>query len=149
MTAHVTDAWQAALAAEHRAVFGYGLLGPHLRGSDQVLAIACSDAHEQLRDRTSTTLAASGATPVAPEADYPALYPVASAAAARALAARLEDWCAAAWRYLYLVAASSTGALANSARTAGQTALNATAVRATKWHDVIDPAKATQPFPGI
>jgi hypothetical protein len=28
----VKTAWQAALAAEHEAVFGYALLGVHLRG---------------------------------------------------------------------------------------------------------------------
>lgn len=152
---NVISAWQAALAAEHRAVFGYGVLGPHLRGADQVLAVACSDAHEQLRDRTSAALAAAGQTPVAPEADYPALYPVTSAGAARALAIRLEDECADAWRYLYLVAASASAptsgakSLAANARTGAQTSLNASAVRATKWRVVTDPARTTEPFPGI
>jgi hypothetical protein len=51
--------------------------------------------------------AAAGLVPVAPEADYPALYPVSDAAAARALAARVEDDCAGAWRYLYAQAATT------------------------------------------
>jgi hypothetical protein len=135
-------AWQAALAAEHQAVFGYGLLGPRLSGADQQLAVTCSDAHETLRDRTQEALARAGSTPVAPLADYPALYPVRDAAAARALAARLEDACAAAWRYLYLQAASTAGARGRQLRPLAQAALTASAVRAAQWR------RATVAFPG-
>src|SRR5436305_1470713 len=60
------SAWQAALAAEHEAVFGYGVLGPHVTGSDEQLAISCSSAHEALRDATEADLAGVGLTPVAP-----------------------------------------------------------------------------------
>jgi hypothetical protein len=143
----VTDAWQAALAAEHRAAFGYGVLGPHLNRTDQVLAVACSDAHEQLRDRAAAAVSAAGASPVDPRPDYPDLYPVRTAAAARALALRLEDSCAEAWRFLYLRAATGNGSAA--VRDAAQSALNASAVRAAKWRVLIDPAAATEAFPGI
>jgi hypothetical protein len=144
----VSRPWQAALAAEHQAVFGYALLGPHLAGSDQQLAISCSDAHESLRDATEAALAAHGAVPVAPLADYPALYPVPDRAAARALAIRLEAACASAWRYLYLAAASATGGLPHSLRVSAQQSLTATAVRAVRWRALVNPAHATQPFPG-
>jgi hypothetical protein len=143
----LTAAWQSALAAEQRATFGYGVLGPQLKGSDQALAVACSDAHEQLRESTAASLQAAQVTPVAPAADYPDLYPVRSAAAARALAVRLEDECAAAWRYLYLAAAQTPGP--SGARTAAQAALTASAVRATKWRASVNPGAATTPFPGI
>lgn len=148
MTA-LEDAWQAALAAEHRAAFGYGLLGPQLTGADQVLARTCADAHEAQRDAAQAALATAGLAPVPPEADYPALYPVPSAKAARALAVRLEDGCAAAWRFLYLQAASSSAARARALRTVAQRGLTASAVRATKWRAVIDPARAATAFPGI
>lgn len=154
------DAWQGALAAEQRAVFGYGLLGAQLHGSPRLpLAISCSDAHEQLRDRTATAVAAAGLTPVAPAADYPDLYPVTSAAHAVALAPHLEDGCAAAWRYLYAVAADTTVSAAPGApatrldpatlRRAAQAALTASAIRATRWRTASGTRPATTPFPGI
>jgi hypothetical protein len=140
-------AWQAALAAEHQAVFGYSLLGPRLAGTDQQLAIACSDAHEALRDSTVDAIAAASLTPVTPQPDYPLLYPVTTAASARRLAARLEADCAAAWRFLYAQAATSAGP--NAVRVAAQQALTASAVRTTRWRTIIDLATATTPFPGI
>ncbi len=146
----LTDAWQAALAAEQRAAFGYGLLGAHLHGSPELsLAISCSDAHEALRDSTAEAIAAAGLTPVGPAADYPQLYPVNSAGQAIALAPRLEDGCAAAWRYLYAVAAGTTGTQASRLRTGAQAALTASAVRATRWRKTSDPASATVAFPGL
>jgi hypothetical protein len=155
VTLTVTDAWQAALAAEQRAAFGYGLLGAHLHGSPQLpLAITCSDAHEALRDATEQAIAAAGLTPVAPAADYPDLYPVTTAAQSAALAVRLEDDCAAAWRYLYATAADANGSRATALRTTAlrstaQGALTASAVRATQWRKVTDPSAATVAFPGL
>jgi hypothetical protein len=140
----VLAAWQGALAAEHRAVFGYALLGPHLRGAPRLsLAIGCSNAHEALRDATAAAIAAAGATPVAPAADYPQLYPVDSATQAGALALRLEEGCAAAWRYLYAVAAQT--AAATPVRRGAQDALTASAVRATRWRG----SGAPPAFPGL
>jgi hypothetical protein len=148
MTA-LDTAWQGALAAEHQAVFGYALLGPYLSGAQQQLAVSCSDAHETLRDATTDAIAAAGRTPVPTRADYPALYPVRDAAAARRLAIRLEDDCASGWRYVYLRAASSAGARSTTLRASAQQALTASAVRATRWRALADPAHATTPFPGV
>jgi hypothetical protein len=144
----VDAAWRAALAAEHQAVFGYGLLGPRLAGAQQQLAAASSDAHESLRDTTAASMARSRVAPVAPLADYPALYPVPDAAHGRALAVRLEDACAAAWRYLYLRAASDPGPAAQALRAPAQAALTASAVRGARWRAQLSPAQPTQPFPG-
>lgn len=139
-------AWQAALAAEHQAVFGYGLLGPRLRGTQHTLAMSCAAAHEALRDATEAAMAGSGLQPESPRVDYPALYPVSDAGQARALATRLEDDCAAAWRYLYAQAARA----AATARIAqAQAALTASAVRATQWRVLVSPTDATRPFPGV
>ena len=46
----VVDAWQAALAAEHAAVFGYGTLGPHLPPARVDQARVFERAHRGLRD---------------------------------------------------------------------------------------------------
>ena len=148
LPAPVGAAWQAALAAEHQAVFGYALLGPQLGTGDQQLAVSCSDAHEALRDATEAAISASGLRPAPPEADYPALYPVPDAAHARTLAVRLEAACAAAWRYLYLQAASAPGPAAHALRRAAQDALTASAVRTVRWRAIVDPQHVTVAFPG-
>ncbi|MDT4941633.1 MAG: hypothetical protein QOJ34_1722 [Pseudonocardiales bacterium] len=147
MTALET-AWQGALAAEEQAVFGYGLLGARLTGPHRERALTCLTDHEALRDATRAALAAAGLPPVPPAADYPALYPVAGPAAARALAARLEDDCAAAWRYLYLEAASDRSAPGSALREAAQQGLTDSAVRSTQWRLLVSPGRATRPFPG-
>ena len=139
-------AWQAALAAEHEAVFAYGLLGPRLSSTE--LAVACATAHEALRDATTEAITAAGLDPVAPDSDYPELYPVPNAAAARAVAVRVEDGCSSAWRYLYLVAASTSGGDADKLRGCAQEALTASAVRAVQWREHVSPGHVTRPFPG-
>jgi len=139
----LVTAWQAALAAEYQAVFGYELLGPHA-GAEASLATADQGAHERLRDATAAALLAAGAVPVAPAADYPALYPVGDQAAARRLALRLEESCADAWRYLLLVAAPHS-----SARRTAQENLTASAVRAVHWRRLVDPQHPATAFPGL
>lgn len=145
----LNDGLQAALAAEHRAVFGYALLGPRLDGADRQRAQADYAAHESVRDETESGLAAAGVTPVGPEADYPDLFPVSDAAAARTTARGLEDATAAAWREVYTLAAQARGARAGSVRAEAQRRLTAAAVRSVRWRAAIDPARATTPFPGI
>jgi Domain of unknown function (DUF4439) len=144
----VETALQAALAAEEQAVYGYQLLGPRLNGADRDRAAACQAAHESLRDRTSAALVAAGYPLAAPQSDYPSLYPVPGADAARSLAVRLEDDCAAGWRFLYLAAASTTGKLAGALRGTAQQELTASALRATHWRARVTPQRPTVPFPG-
>lgn len=145
----LTAAWQDALAAENEAVFGYTLLGPRLADTQQELAVACSNAHESLRNATENAMVRAGVTPVPPRADYPELYPVPDAGSARRLAARLEQSCASAWRFLYAQAAATRGRAATERRAEAQAALTASAVRATRWRVLIAPKDATTPFPGI
>lgn len=142
------DALQDALAAEHRAVFGYSVIGPQLSGTDRQRASNDQLAHEQVRDATSVLLAAAGRTPVGPAADYPDVYPAGGGTAALAVAAGLEDTAAAAWRYVYSVAAAA-GSAGTALRTLSQQNLTACAVRAARWRAVTDPARAAVPFPGI
>lgn len=144
----ITDAWQRALGAEQQAVFGYALAGPRLDAGTN-LARACQAAHEALRDQTESAIEKAGAAPAPPPADFPSLYPVPDAGAAQRLAIRLEQDAAKAWRYLYAVAAQGSGADAVAARSAAQAALTASAVRATRWRLLVDPARATVAFPGI
>jgi hypothetical protein len=146
----VHAAWQAALAAEHRAAFGYPLVGAQLSGAQRALASACERAHNTLRDLTMAQLVASGQTPVAPLGDYPQLYPARGAGPAIRLAIRLESDCAAAWRFLYAAAAQQapTAALRTLRRDA-QTALSAAAVRAVRWRQASGAGPLSVAFPGI
>jgi hypothetical protein len=151
-------AWQAALAAEHQAVYAYALIGPRVTAADAGLVRRCAAAHAALRDATLAALLAAGAAPDPPRPDYPALYPVPDAAAARRVAVRVEDACAVAWRVLYAAACAPAAAGSSSSaptpsrralRTAAQQGLTASAVRATRWRVRSGAATATTPFPGI
>ena len=147
----VLAAWQAALAAEHAAVYGYGTVGPKLGRADQNLARAFETEHRSLRDHTESTIVALGALPVGARADYPPSAPITSAAVADVAALQLENDCAAAWRYLLAAAAAagpSTSAT-QGARSAGQANLTASAIRAMRWRLRTDPAHPTEAFPGI
>jgi hypothetical protein len=144
----VDDAWQAALATEHEAVFGYGVLGPRLNSGElRSLARACQDAHASLRDSTTAAMAAAGRTPVAAQADYPSVYAATSAPTALRVAVALEVAAAAAWRYLYAQAASDPSR--ETLRAPAQAALTSAAVRATRWRVGAGEVSATVPFPGI
>ena len=100
--------------------------------------------------RQRPAIAAAGLVPVPPRADYPALYPVTGAAAARALAVRLENACAAAWRFLYLQAASTPATAGPDPAHRGP----ARAHRRARYgrRDGVDssrPPTPPAPFPGI
>jgi hypothetical protein len=146
---NLDDAQQVALAAEHRAVYGYGLLGPHLSGGSRSRARRAQDAHSSLRDQLVEALAAAHQTPVASQPSYPDLRAITSAAAAVRMATQLEKACAAAWRYVYSVAAVTDPTIAAAPRAAAQRALIDCAVRATQWRQAAGDPSPTVSFPGI
>jgi Domain of unknown function (DUF4439) len=135
-TGSTRGALQAALAAEHAAVFGYGVAGAHLTGAR--LAVARHDwvAHEVARDTLTAMLVSRGARPVPPAAAYALPFPVHTGGAAVALAALLEDRVAAA--YLGLV-----GLTEPSLRAFGARGLRSAALRAAGWRG------QTVAFPGL
>jgi hypothetical protein len=139
----VIAGWQAALAAEQQAAWGYTLLGPHLPADRQDRARACQTVHEQLRDGTADAITAAGGTPNPPPGDYPALYGVAPAT----LAVQLEDDCAAGWRYLYAALANASGEHA-AERASAQRRLIDSALRATKWRVLAGTPHPAVAFPG-
>ncbi|WP_256095058.1 DUF4439 domain-containing protein, partial [Streptomyces sp. EN27] len=59
---------QAALAAEHAAVYGYGVLGGRLDGEQGAEARAAHDAHRARRDALARTARDLGGRPVAANA---------------------------------------------------------------------------------
>jgi hypothetical protein len=145
----VIDAWQAALAAEHAAVAGYDVLGPHLDPVQVGLARTDQQTHRDLRDATSTALTAAGQTPVPAEPSYPLPFAVTDTVTAERFALDLESACAAAWRYLIAVSPSTAGLPTAGLRGDAQSALTGSAVRAMRWRRLLDPARPTVAFPGL
>ena len=119
-------ALQAALAAEHAAVYGYGVAGAHLSGARQRAAAKDWQIHEASRDALAAMITALGAQPVAAAAAYRLPFPVHSGRAAVMLAAFLEDRVATA--YLGVVALSEA-----RLRMFGARALESAALRAAGW----------------
>jgi hypothetical protein len=129
-------ALQAALAAEHAAVYGYGVAGAHLSGARRRAAAQDWQIHQASRDALAAMITALGAQPVAAAAAYRLPFPVHSAPAAVMLAAFLEDRVAAA--YLGVVALSEA-----RLRMFGARALESAALRAAGWRG------RTLAFPGL
>jgi hypothetical protein len=130
------QALQAALAAEHAAVYGYGVAGAMLTGADQAAALADWRAHQEARDTLETMIAKLGATPVAASAAYALPFAVRGAGSARRLAATLEDRVTQA--YLGVVAVTD-----ETLRTFGALAMLPPANRAVAWRG------STTAFPGM
>ncbi|BBB00520.1 hypothetical protein RVR_7618 [Actinacidiphila reveromycinica] len=122
----IVDAAQAALAAEHAAVYGYGVVGGQVAGSRRAEAQQAYDAHRARRDVMARTVADLGAVPVAAAAGYDLPFAVTGPAGAVRLAGYLEDRVAGA--YGDLVAAAIGGIRQDAAA-----AMREAAVRAVRW----------------
>ncbi|MEU3686681.1 ferritin-like domain-containing protein [Streptomyces narbonensis] len=131
------DAAQAALAAEHAAVYGYGVVGGRIGTARKAEATAAFEAHRARRDALRRTVRDLGGAPVAAAAAYELPFPVADTAGAVRLAAVLEDRVAGV--YSDLVRAGR-GPL----RSEAAAALREAAVRAVRWRgsDVTFPGLA-------
>ena len=137
------EALNAALAAEHAAVWGYGVVGAALPPDRRDLAAAAEGAHRDARDRLVAALSERDTEPVGPEGAYELPFPLLSAADAAELAVTLEDGVAAAYvRVLGDAAESATRRLAVDA-------LGATEVRAVAWRARAQQTPVTNPFPGL
>jgi hypothetical protein len=135
MAAGVTGL-QGVLAAENAAVYGYGLAGAQLSGSQLAAAQQDWDLHRAARVTVSSMITARGGTPAPAAAAYRPPFAVNSAASARALAALLEDGLVQA--YLGLVAVDD-----RALRAYGAGEMQAAAIRAASWRG------STVAFPGL
>ncbi|MFJ5550451.1 ferritin-like domain-containing protein [Streptomyces sp. NPDC093225] len=122
----VLAAAQAALAAEHAAVYAYGIVGARVAGERAPEARTAYAAHHARRDALTRTVRALGGTPRPSEAAYALPAPVRTTADAERLAAGVEDRVAGA--YSDLVRAAE-GPLRREAADA----LTAAALRAARW----------------
>ena len=137
------DALGLALAAEHAAVWGYGVVGAALPAADRGTATGAAAAHRDVRDSVITLLAERSVEPPAAEGGSALPFPVLSPVDAAALAVVLEDGTAAAWvRVLDQAAERGTRELALDA-------LSGAEVRAVGWRTTAGQAPVTRALPGL
>jgi hypothetical protein len=131
-----------ALAAEHAAVWGYGVVGAALGAGAASAAAAAETAHRDLRDQVTALLVERKAEAVGAQGGYALPFPVLSEVDAAALAVVLEEGTAAAWvRVLDQSVERSTRELAVEA-------LSAAEVRAVAWRSAAGQTPVTRAFPG-
>jgi hypothetical protein len=117
---------QAALGAEHAAVYGYGVVGGKIREERRAEARTAYDAHRARRDELERVVRDLGGKPAAAAAAYALPFAVPDSAAAVRLAAELEERVAGV--YGDLVRATE-----GERRRAAADALREAAVRAVRW----------------
>ncbi|OKK20343.1 hypothetical protein AMK16_07485 [Streptomyces sp. CB00455] len=123
------EAAQAALAAEHAAAYGYGVIGARVAGPRAAEAREAYGVHLARRDSLTRTVRELGGAPRPSEAAYALPFQVRTPGDAERLAAGIEDRVAGA--YSDLVRAAE-GPLRREAADA----LSAAAVRAARWRGV-------------
>ena len=132
-----------ALAAEHAAVWGYGVVGAALGENVRQQGEDAESAHRAVRDQVSALLAGRKADVVDAHGAYALPFPVLSAVDAAALGVVLEEGVAKAWvRVLDQAAERSTRELAVGV-------LSAAEVRAVGWRVAAGETPVTTPFPGL
>ena len=132
-----------ALAAEHAAVWGYGVVGAALGADSQAAAAASEAAHRDVRDQVVALLDSRDADVVDAKGGYALPFPVLSEVDAAALAVVLENGTATAWvRVLDQAAERST-------REFGVGVLGAAEIRAVSWRIAAGQTPVTTALPGL
>ncbi len=137
------DALGLALAAEHAAVWGYGVVGAALAEADRGTATGAEAAHRDVRDSVVTLLSARSVEPAAAEGAYALPFPVLSPVDAAALAVVLEEGASATWVALLDAAAQS------AVRQLAVDALGAAEARAVAWRAAAGRTPVTAALPGL
>jgi hypothetical protein len=130
-----------ALAAEHAAIYAYGVIGARLTGEQADTAASAELVHRARRDALVLRLAELGAPIPPPEPAYRLPVEVVDGDGARRLAVLVYERAAVVWR----------AALAPTAGTDRELALDALiscAVWATRWRAAGGVVPTTVPFPG-
>ena len=131
-----------AIATEHAAIYGYGIVSAHSTPDDNFLV---SEAMAEHRERREAALAMLGGRSVEgplPAAGYQLPMEVDTPTAAAKLAVRMEEDGAVAWRAVVEQATTEQD------RAFGVTALMQSAVMAARWSRVLGVSPVTVAFPG-
>lgn len=131
-----------AVAVEHGAIYGYGLVSAHSTAEDNALVATAMAEHRARRESAISMLEARSVTPPLPAAGYQLPAPVTDPADAANLAIRMEEDTSVAWRAVLEQATSTED------RAFAVTALSETAVTAAKWRAIVNAWPVTVAFPG-
>ena len=137
-----TDALQQALAAEHAAIWAYGLAGAFLPAASDPALTKGSEAHTARRDATSTLVKNAGATPRSAEPGYTTPQPLTNQSSAFVLLVAAESDVVSSWRSV--LEHTSDAAIRKTALDA----LTDAAVRAMSWRQAGGQTPATPALPG-
>lgn len=135
-----------AVAAEHAAIYGYGLVSPHVMPDDNELVSKAVAEHRDRREAAVALLNERSITAPLPAVGYQLPLTVDSPANAAKLAIRMENDCAVAWRAVLEQASGED--TAEQDRAFGVTALTQCAVMAARWRRVLGAWPVTNAFPG-
>ena len=131
-----------AVAAEHAAIYGYGIVSAHSSPDENELVSQALAQHRERREAAISMLTERSAKAPLPAVGYQLPFVVANSADAGKLAVRMENDCAVAWR------AVIEQATAEQDRASGVTALTESAVLAARWNQVLGVWPVTVAFPG-
>jgi hypothetical protein len=137
------EALQEALAAEHAAMWVYGVAGAFVPDGLAGRLDEATTEHQARRDATERVLISAGVPPVPAEPGYLTPEPVTDAASALRLVITAENDAAAAWRSVVECSPADP-----NLRGSALEALTAAAVRASRWRAAAGTTPVTVPFPG-
>ncbi len=137
------DGLQAALRAEHSAIWGYGVVGAALPPDFRQGVRDMDAAHRASRDDLADLIRLRGAEPDPAEANYELPFPVADATGGLRLAAVLEGGVAEG--YAFALARAD----AQRVKAFALAALTDAALRQTYWHQQSGTTPASPEFPGL
>lgn len=140
--AETINALQAALAAEHAAVWTLQLVTAFLPDEHDGTVAAAATAHRARRDATERLLRDHGVTPVPAEPAYTSPEPVTDAPSSLAVLVAVEADAAAGWRSVIDWTDD------RELRQAALDGLTEAAVRAARWRLVAGTEPVTTAFPG-
>lgn len=137
----MTDELANALAGEHAAIYGYGVVGAHLKPPAQDQARQAEAVHRTRRDALVVQLSGAGATAPPASATYELPFEVVDDDTAVRLAIHLEERTAAMWQ-------RALGATTGDQRRVALDALVDCALRATRWRQIAATQPLTVALPG-
>ncbi len=131
-----------ALAAEHAAIYGYGLVSAHVMPDENELVSESIAQHRERREAALALMNERSVKAPLPAAGYQLPIVVNTATSAAKLAVRMESDCAVAWRAVLEQTDSEQD------REFGTTALTQCAVLAARWRKVLGAWPVIEAFPG-
>lgn len=135
-------AWFDAVAAEHAAIYGYGVVSARVMPDQNDLVSEAVAQHRDRRESALSLLKERSVTAPLPAAGYQLPFPVTGPIGAGKLAVQMESDCAVAWRAVLEQSDSEQD------RAFALTALTQCALMAAKWRQVLGAWPVTEAFPG-